>query len=258
MNQIMPPREAFVRIVLAIIVAALLLALAPAPGRAAPVDYTLYAELLGDHVRGGLVDYDGMLGDRAKLDRFLDELSRVDPAQLSRSERLAYYINAYNAWTIWLILSKYPALESIKDLGGLFSSPWKKEIARLNGQTVSLDHIEHQVLRPIYKDPRIHFAVNCASLGCPPLLGEPYIGAKVDDQLTERTASFINDPARTRLQGNTLYVTKIMDWFGEDFNDDPAGFVRKYAKGDLKKRLDALGDGVEVEYLEYDWSLNRQ
>ncbi len=237
---------------------ALLLAATP-PGAAAqgPVDYSLYAELLRDHVQGEGVDYAGIQKERAKLDRFLEQLARVDPAKLSRDQRLAYYLNAYNAWTIWLILTKYPDLESIKDLGGLLTSPWDKRIARLNGKVYTLDQIEHEILRPIFGDPRIHFAVNCASKGCPPLLNRPYTGARVQRQLQEQTAAFINDPARTRLVGDTLQVTKIMDWFGGDFNHDPAGFVGKYARGGLKKRLEELGGAVEVEYLDYDWSLNK-
>ncbi|MCB2192150.1 MAG: DUF547 domain-containing protein [Deltaproteobacteria bacterium] len=249
-----------VKILPLVLVAALLLAAQPAhsaePGAA--VDYSPYAELLREHVRGGLVDYAGIQRQRAKLERFLENLAQVDPGSLSRDQKLAYYINAYNAWTIWLILTKYPDLESIKDLGGLFSSPWDKEIVRLNGKVFTLDQIEHEVLRPTFKDPRIHFAVNCASKGCPPLLNRPYTGAEVQGQLQAQATAFINDPARTRLQGNTLYVTKIMDWFSEDFDDDPVGFVKKYAQDDFKRRLEGLGGQVEVEYLDYDWSLNNR
>lgn len=226
------------------------------PAAAAPVDYSLYAELLGKYVQDGVVDYAGLKRERAKLDKFLEQLSRVDPDQLTRQEQMAFYINAYNAWTLWLILTKYPDIKSIKELGGIFSSPWSKEIARINGKLLTLDNIEHDILRPRFKDPRVHFAVNCASKSCPPLFGEPYTGAKLDRQLDEVTVSFINDPRQTILSDGTLYVNKVMDWYAEDFDHDPAAFVRNYARGRLKKRLDRLGGKVKVDYLPYDWSLN--
>ncbi len=127
-----------------------------------PVDHTLWGELLGKYVRQNGVDYKGFQTEEKKLDRYLKKQEGVDHLALDRQERMAFFINVYNAWTIKLILSRWPNLKSIKDLGSIIKSPWKKEIVRLNTGVVNLDHIEHNILRPEFKDPRVHFAVNCA------------------------------------------------------------------------------------------------
>jgi len=203
----------------------------------AVVDHSLYGELLEKYVKNGVVDYQGFKNEEAELDRYLKVLEQVDTKNLSRNEQFAFYVNAYNAWTIKLILSGYPGVKSIKDLGSLFKSPWKKRICRIDGDVISLDDIEHNILRPRFKDPRVHFAVNCASKGCPPLRSEPYRGSVLDQQLDEMGRSFINNSDRNRLEGRTLYVSKIFDWFGEDFNEDVIGFFLKYTTGDLKKTI---------------------
>ena len=175
---------------------------------------------------------------------------------LSTKEQFAFYVNAYNAWTIKLVLSGYPGVKSIKDLGSLFKSPWKKEIVRINGDVLTLDNVEHGILRARFKDPRVHFAVNCASKGCPPLRSEPYQGSILDRQLDEMAGNFINDPKYNRLEGNTLYASKIFKWFSEDFDEDVVGFFLKYAGGRLRQQLNANKERIEVKYLDYDWSLN--
>ena len=222
----------------------------------ATVDHTLYAELLNNYVKSGFVDYQGFKNEEAKLDRYLKVLEEIDTKKLPRNEEFAFYINAYNAWTIKLILTGYPGVKSIKDLGSFFSSPWKKKICRIDGEVISLDQIEHGILRPRFKDPRVHFAINCAARSCPPLRSDPYEGAVLDRQLNEMASAFINDPSRNRLEGNTLYVSKIFDWFEEDFNGDIVGFILKYAKGGLKKRLESNKEDIVIKYLDYDWSLN--
>ena len=221
-----------------------------------PVDHSAYARLLKQHVADGVVDYRGLKQNEDALDRYLDSLSAVDPSQLSQSDRFAFYANAYNAWTIKLILMNYPGIESIKETGSLLRSPWKKRFVKLEGREMSLDEIEHDTLRAQYKDPRIHFAVNCASKGCPPLYPMPFEGAILENQLNEVTRLFINDPARYRLDGQTLWVSKIFDWYGGDFNDDPVGFFLLYAEGDLKSQLTRQRGQLKVDYLDYDWSLN--
>jgi hypothetical protein len=137
----------------------------------------------------------------------------------------------------------------------LFRSPWKKKICRIDGNVISLDEIEHGILRPKFKDSRVHFAVNCASKGCPPLLSEPYEEKILDTQLDQVTGSFINDPDRTFLKGGTLYVSSIFKWFSEDFGDI-TDFVFKYATGKFKKDLASQKGDIEIKYLDYDWSLN--
>jgi len=219
-------------------------------------DHSIYAELLEKYVQNGVVDYAGFQKDETTLDQYLSILESTDVKALDRDGQMAFYINAYNAWTIKLILSGYPGVESIKDLGGFFSSPWKKEFVRINGKKVSLDHIEHDILRPEYEDPRIHFAVNCASKGCPPLIPEPYDGIHLDEQLDRSAKAFINDPEKNYLDDNKLYVSKIFRWFSEDFNDDVIGFFLKNAEDPLKKQLLARKDKIKVKYLDYDWSLN--
>jgi hypothetical protein len=119
-----------------------------------------------------------------------------------------------------------------------------------------LDDIEHKILRPRFKDPRVHFAVNCASKGCPPLRSEPYYGSTLEQQLDEVTRGFINDQGRNRLEDQTLYVSRIFKWFSKDFDNDVVGFFAKYAESDLKERLIAGGGKIRVTYLDYDWSLN--
>jgi hypothetical protein len=220
------------------------------------VDHGLYGELLQKYVKNGVVDYQGFKKEEAKLDLYLSNLEKTDTNTLSRNEQFAFYVNAYNAWTIKLILSAYPGIKSIKDLGSLFRSPWKKKIARIDGDVITLDNIEHDILRPRFKDPRIHFAVNCASKGCPPLRSEPYQGDVLNQQLDEMTESFINDSKHNRLEGNTLYVSSIFKWYSEDFNGDIVGFFVKYATGNLKAKLEQHRKEIKVEFLDYDWSLN--
>lgn len=220
------------------------------------VDNSIYAALLNKYVKEGVVDYQGFKNEESRLDQYLKALEKTDSSKLSRNEQFAFYINAYNAWTIKLILSGYPGVKSIKEFGSILKSPWKKKLARINGEILTLDHIEHGILRPTYKDPRVHFAINCASKGCPPLRSEPYQGEVLDQQLDEMAWAFINDPRQNRLEGETLYVSRIFKWFKEDFGNDIVGFFQKYAQGNLKKELDSRREKIEVKYLSYDWALN--
>jgi len=220
------------------------------------VDNSIYSHLLNKFLKNGKVDYGGFKEEEDVLDRYLLVLEHTNTETLSRNDQFAFYINAYNAWTIKLILQNYPGIKSIKDVGGFFSSPWKKKICRIDGQVVSLDHIEHEILRPGFKDPRVHFAVNCASKGCPILQPNPFEGNLLGTQLDEATTGFINNPERNNLQGKTLYVSKIFDWFEKDFHGDVLGFFRKYAKGDFGGKLEKEKEGLRIKYLEYDWSLN--
>lgn len=226
---------------------------------AAPVsaDDAVYAELLGKHVHAGAVDYAGLKADEARLDAYLAELEHANPAALDLESRKAFYINAYNAWTLKLILTGWPGVKSIKDLGGVFSGPWSRELVRIEGKVLTLDEVEHGILRkPPFTDPRIHFAVNCASRSCPPLRSEPYAGDRLDEQLHDATEAFINAPGNTVVDGDLVWVSKIFDWYGEDFGNAPLDFVRRYARGELMGKLDALGDRARVRFLGYDWSLN--
>ena len=218
--------------------------------------HCIYAQLLKKYVQDAQVDYLSFKKEEEKLNQYLKVLEKTDSKQLSRNEQFAFYVNAYNAWTIKLILSGSPGIKSIKDLGSFFQSPWKKKICRIDGKTLALDDIEHKILRPRFQDPRVHFAINCASISCPPLLPDPYRGSLLDLQLDSAVKAFINDPARNYLNGSTLYVSKIFKWFGKDFNNDIIRFIIRYAQGDLKKRLESEQGKITVKYLDYDWSLN--
>jgi len=219
-------------------------------------DQAIWAELLNKYVKPDGVDYAGFKSEEEKLDQYLKVLELTDLKRLLREEQFAYYINAYNAWTIKLILSAYPGIKSIKDLGTFWKSPWKKKFVRMNGELLSLDDIEHHILRPRFKDPRVHFAINCSAVSCPPLRSEPYMGSSLDRQLDQATRSFINDPNSYRLEGDAFYVSRIFKWFAEDFNNDVLGFYLKYAREDLKKKLAEKKDVIQIKYLHYDWSLN--
>lgn len=230
-----------------------------AHGAGAPVDNRIWAALLADHVTDGRVDYDGFKQNEARLDQYLAILSSTDPKALSRNHQFAFYINAYNAFTIKLVLTRYPGINSIKEIGGFFSNPWSRKFIRLNRFTVSLDHIEHDILRPRFKDARVHFAINCASKSCPPLLDEPYEGATLENQLDRQARQFINQQKNVFLKANTLFVSPIFKWFEDDFAAGPLAFIRHHAESPLRQALDqaaAKGD-IRFEYLNYDWTLNR-
>jgi len=229
---------------------------AAAPTQAATVNHEIWADLLGKYITPGGVDYTGFKTEEDRLDQYLKVLEDTDPEKLHRNEQYAYFINAYNAWTIKLILSGYPGVKSIKDFGTIFKSPWQKKWVRIKGKVITLDDVEHNILRPRFKDPRVHFAINCSAASCPPLRPEPYLGHTLEKQLDDSTHSFVNDANSYRLEGNTLYVSRIFKWFSEDFNEDALGFYLKYAEGELKKQLAQKKDTLRVKYLHYDWSLN--
>jgi hypothetical protein len=220
------------------------------------VDHSSFGNLLKRHVIAGRVDYNGFKADNIELMAYLSMLSRINPNHLPRAEQIAFYINLYNAWTIHLVLTRYPNITSIKDLGSLFKSPWKKRIVNLFGDFVSLDHIEHEVLRPKFQDPRIHFAINCASKGCPPLLNEPYTGAKLETQLRTAAKEFINDPNHNYIGGDVLYVSRIFKWFRDDFGNDLIAYLIKYADRSLNDELNTKRYQLKIKFMDYDWSLN--
>jgi len=216
------------------------------------------------------VDYQGFAKERSNLQRYLSALSKVQRTEFDRwqnSEQLAFLINAYNAWTIELILTAEGKLNSIKDLGSVFKSPWKKKFISLFGEIHSLDDLEHGLIRGSgrYNDPRIHFAVNCASIGCPALRVEAYVAEKLEFQLEDATLAFLSDPSRNRFEPGTLKVSSIFKWYKEDFEKGWRGtknlqqFLAKYGKafGLDKNSSIALASGNwSIEFLDYDWRLN--
>lgn len=239
-------------------------------------DHQPWDELLKRHVvviDGGQItqtDYAGFQHQRQNLKRYLNTLSAVSQAEFdnwSSDKQLAFLINAYNAWTVELILTKYPDLNSIKDLGGFFSSPWNKAFIPLFGNEVSLDHIEHELIRGsgLYNEPRIHFAVNCASIGCPALRNEAYTAELLDVQLEQQTKLFLQDKSRNRFDGNRLQVSEIFKWYREDFEQDwrntdsLATFLALYADAlglDAEQQAKLRQGEIAIHFLDYDWQLN--
>lgn len=217
------------------------------------------------------VNYAGMAADRSQLKKYLVATSAVSTATFnswSKPEQLAFLINAYNAWTVELILTEYPKVESIKDLGSLLQSPWKKRFISLLGETRSLDDIEHGLIRAEgrYQEPRIHFAVNCASVGCPALRAEAYTGERLSAQLDEAARLFLSDQTRNRLEGGGLKLSAIFKWYRGDFERGWGGyksleqFLSSYRQALHMTEADVsrLSSGdIEIEFLDYDWRLNR-
>ena len=237
-----------------------------------------WSALLDQHVvpitdgNASQVNYASLKADRAALKRYLDSLSAVDEADYRRwsnPQQLAFLINAYNAFTVDLILTRYPDLKSIKDLGSVLQSPWKKAFFTLLGKERSLDDIEHGLIRAsgAFDEPRIHAAVTCASIGCPMLRAEAFTADKLDAQLEDGMRRFLSDRSRNRFDvaGNTLSVSKIFDWYKGDFEKGHQGFTSLDAT--FARYADALGDtpqarnairkgGLNIRHLDYDWALN--
>tara|TARA_B100000749_G_scaffold280707_1_gene278170 strand:+ start:95147 stop:95986 length:840 start_codon:yes stop_codon:yes gene_type:complete len=210
------------------------------------------------------VDYKRWAKDRKNLDALLQKFSKISEKEFkswTEKQQLAFLVNAYNGFTIQLILNKKPK-ESIKDIGGLFSSPWKKEFFTLLGKKRYLDWIEHGVIRKKYNAPRTHFALNCASIGCPRLLNEAYQEHKWEEQLDLQTKVFLTDKKRNYLKSNDkeIYLSKIFDWFEEDFvkkSGSVRAFVLPYMTDDKALAEKIKKEKWDIEHTKYDWKLNK-
>jgi hypothetical protein len=221
--------------------------------------HEIWDGLLKKHVEPtGMVDYKGFISDSIQLNAYLDILSEgsPDPKSYSREARLAYWINAYNAFTVKLIVDNYP-LESIKDLNPTVAIPmvstiWNKKFFSIGGEKMSLDNIEHDILRKEFNEPRIHFAINCASISCPPLRSEAYLAERLEQQLEEQASMFINDPERNVLTPDNPEISKIFSWFSGDFkkNQSLIEFLNKYANT-------KINEDADIDYMDYDWRLNQ-
>ncbi len=240
--------------------------------------HAAWTALLKDNVvvaRNGhssTVHYAAFKQQRGAFDGYLKSLSAVTQREYdgwSKPQRLAFLINAYNAFTVSLILTKYPDLASIKDLGGLFQSPWKKEFFQLLGQSRSLDGVEHGMIRAsgAFNEPRIHFAVNCASIGCPMLQREAFVADRLEAQLADATQRFLSDRSRNRYepQRKRLVVSKLFDWYGKDFEQGYGGIdsLEAYFSRHAAELSDSAADQQAVrsgdwqlDFLDYDWALN--
>jgi hypothetical protein len=235
--------------------------LSPDSEGAEEFDHSGYATLLEEHVdyETARVDYSGLAEDEQALDSYLDALAEVDLSSLGADAQLAVLINAYNAFTLKLILEHYPDIESIKDI----SKPWDTARWTLGGAEISLNQLEHGLIRPIYKDSRIHFAVNCASIGCPPLAPWPYTGADLDAQLDKAARRTLQDDRYARVEDGEFQVTPLMNWYKPDFVSEDfeptAETIPAYAAmyGDAEIRtFVASEERPGYSFLDYDWSLN--
>ena len=222
-------------------------------------DHSGYDQLVADHVDSdGFVDYVGLADYEAKLDAYLDGLANAPLDNLGRDERLALLINAYNAFTLRLILDHFP-IGSIRDIPS--AERWDAKRWVLAGETYSLDQIEHGLIRPNFREPRIHFALVCAAIGCPPLRAEAYTGERLEHQLETQTRFTHGNERWLRYErGNaTIELTALYEWYAGDF-EQVAGSVLEYARRyseDLATDL-AAGHVPTVRHLDYDWSLNAQ
>ena len=198
-------------------------------------------------------------GDKMMLDEYLDDLSRVSVSSLSRDEQRAYWINMYNALTINVVLDagKITSIRDIDISPGFFSNgPWGKKLITVEGESLSLDDIEHRILRPIWQDPRIHYALNCAALSCPNLWGVAVTVENIETYLNHGAKAFINHPRGSRVEGGRVVASSIYKWFAEDFGGTDAAIIdhiKGYASDDLVAALDGVTD---VEFESYDWTLN--
>lgn len=231
--------------------------------------HALWTEVVKEHVRGDRFDYERLGKNREKLDRYLAMLGAVERVELdawTKEQRHAFWINAYNAYTVHLVVKSYP-VESIKDIGSLLSSVWDKSFIPLGRliddgepRELSLNQIEHEILRPRFKDARVHAAVNCASRGCPPLRDEAFVAERLDQQLDQQTRAWLADAARNRFEPDKrrVQISQIFGWFEEDFVRD-AGSVRawlaRYGPPEHAKWLQSDAK-IEVSHLDYSWELN--
>jgi len=247
--------------------------------------HAAWSALLKKHVvlvdggKASQTRYTGFQQDRALLKGYLDALSKVTQAEFdgwSKAQRMAFLINAYNAFTVEKILTRYPKINSIWDFGKVFGNPFKDRFFTLFDREFTLDGIEHETLRKpgAYDEPRVHFAVNCASIGCPMLREEAYVAGRLDVQLEEQARRFLSDRSRNHFNSGTgrLEVSRIFDWFKEDWTSGYRGFEGKsapvrsreqYFSGyaalladDPQNRKAIEGQQAELRFLDYDWTLN--
>lgn len=225
---------------------------------AAPVDHSAWDKLLKKHVNDkGFVNYTAFKKDYDELKKYLNMLSESAPNdKWSKDEQLAYWINAYNAFTIQLILDNYPGITSIKDIGSkikipFVNTPWDVKFITIGGKKMDLNNIEHGIIRKKFDEPRIHFALVCAAKSCPPLRNEAFVADRLDKQLDEQGRDFINDKTKNNVSKDKADLSKILSWYGGDFTKKMpiADWINKYSTVKLDKN-------ASITHMEYDWALN--
>jgi hypothetical protein len=248
-------------------------------------DYSNYADVLKNFVDDkGMVDYEGLKAESDQLDSFVNDLSGVKSEEYetwTKEQKIAFWLNAYNGLTLKVIIEHYPIesswlksliypKNSIRQIDGV----WDEITHNVTGKKMTLEHIEHEILRKKFNEPRIHMALVCAAMGCPPLRREPYVGSRLDSQFDDQTRIFLSDPKKFKIDTsrNSVYVSSIFKWFAEDFGEKYgdkeriAGksreesavihFIAQYLSKDKQEYL--LNGKYRIKYLDYDWSLNEQ
>ncbi len=228
------------------------------PASSGRLDHTAWATFLDRHVApddAGVnrVRYAGIsAADRVALDAYVAELAATEVTGLPKAEQLALWLNLYNALTVQAVLDAYP-VDSIREIDDV----WTVDRVTVEGRALSLDDIEHGIVRPIFAEPRIHYAVNCAAIGCPNLALEPFAGGSLEAQLDAAARTYVNDPRGVSVStGGDVTASSIYNWFRDDFGDDEAAVLdhlRRYAEPSLRARLEGLGD---IDAFAYDWGLN--
>ncbi len=237
------------------------------PSAAAPPDYKAWGDLLAKHydpAKG--MNYRALKAqDKAALDAVRQQMAAVDVSSLSKPDQFAYWINLYNVSVVGIVVDNYP-VDSIRDLSTdpiIRLNVFKKPSVKVKGGAMSLNDIENDKVRAGFKDPRIHFAINCAARSCPPIRTEPYVGARINEQLDDQARRFLNGPKGVRIEkdgsGVVLHVTKILDWFADDFKKWGGGqvpFLKRFVSPDKLKQIEGAGSNVELDFDEYLWNLN--
>ncbi len=227
-----------------------------ASGEAFDSSHKLYADVLSDYVKDGLVDYADLKSDPGDLRAYLESTAKVTRREFegwTTNEQLAFLINLYNARTLGLIIDNYP-VKSIRDIGSGGKGPWEEPVVKLFGETITLNSLEHGIIRKNYKEPSIHFVLVCAAIGCPPLLDEPYLADKLDNQLEAQTKKFLADTGKNSVdrENKILRISPIFMWYTEDFKAEAGsvpGFLNKYYGNEPLQ-------GYIIVYTDYGWSLN--
>lgn len=230
------------------------------PSNANPPSHQAFTSLLQKHVdEQGMVDYKGFRQDREQLKAYLKTLENnpPNPQQWTEAEQLAYWINAYNAYTIDLVLEYYP-LQSIKDIGAAIqlpfvNSPWDIKFIHIKGKKFDLNNLEHNIIREEFKEARIHFALVCAARSCPKLRREAYTAEKLDEQLSQQVKSFLADPAKNKINEQKVQLSALFNWYEGDFTKKGSliDFLNRHVSLTIQPDAD-------ISYLKYDWRLNEQ
>ncbi len=233
---------------------------APAVSDSVGPDNSLLTQVLRENVKDGLVDYKAIKTDKRFAD-YIALLQKTDPNTISKKNRLAFWINVYNAFTIKVVVDQYPIKSIMSKTAYAFGkSNFQKKVVNINGVQYSLNDVENDIIRP-YGDPRIHFAINCAAISCPPIRAEAFEPARLNEQLDEQTRNFLNNPAKNSFDftKKQAKLSKIFDWFKEDFEKYTTSvpeFISRYLPAEQAQQLRSAGKSFKIDHHDYNWDLN--